>query len=497
MNEPEFQTLIQACEKEPIHIPGAVQPFGALLAYSPYFDTLLQASANAATLIGCDDIWQTTLHQFLSGQRLQQIIEALQRGESFFGEDEHFALAAYVSGPYWVLELEPVNPHEDTLSVRSMLKHAYKEMRQARTPDSLLNALTAQLRQLSGFERVMVYQFDADWHGQVVAEAVGSRLPSMLDHHFPASDIPPQARAMYSVNPLRLIVSSTASAVPMQANPAQPGQEPVDMSCGTLRAVSPIHLQYLQNLGGGASCSVGIFDDDTLWGLITCHHNDPLQLHPKKREALKLLVDFASQRYFLLQSRAVQSYQQRIHAVRDAMIEESISASSAQTLFERHSKSWLELIQAGGCALIVNQNITVAGAALSAEDALNLADWLNSHSSKQRIFSTRSLRDCEGLTLSDDLQGIAGVVAIRLGSGTFSAWLLFFRPEHVEIRRWAGKPEKAVYTTIRGDMLGPRKSFSMWQQTVAGLSLPWQSEQIHAALDIGRDLMVAMDDCTA
>lgn len=493
MNEPELQALIQACEKEPIHIPGAVQPFGVLLAYSPYFDTLLQASQNAATLLDCEDIWQTTPHQFLSGQRLQHVIESLQREEVYHGEDDNYALTAYISGPYWVLELEPVNPHEDILSVRSMLSQSFAELGNAKSPDALLDALTIQFRQLSGFERVTVYKFDEDWHGQVIAEAVGSQLPSMMDHYFPASDIPPQARQMYSVNPLRLIVSSFADSITMQANPAHAEQEPVNMSCGSVRAVSPIHLQYLRNLGAGASCSVGIFDEGKLWGIIACHHTDPLQLHPKKREALKLLVDFASQRFFMLQSRSVLEYQQRIHAVRDAMIEESLSSSSAEELFNRHQSSWLELIQATGCSLVTEQKITSAGVALPDSDTATLVNWLNTHHGDKGLFSSRCIHTHDGLPLSEEAQNVAGVVAIKLGSDSLSAWLIFFRPEHVEIKRWAGKPEKEVYTTIRGDMLGPRKSFSIWQQTVEGLSLPWLSEQVHAALDIGRDLILAMD----
>lgn len=495
MSQSELQPLIDACEQEPIHIPGGIQPYGAMLAFSPYFSRVLQASANAADFFAVDDIWQASAHSLIDGWVLQQAHEALQFGETLSVEVGGIAYLVYASDSYWVVEAERLAPHHAQTSIRRTLERAIHAFAQQQTPQDLLNELTRQVRRVSGFERVMVYQFDADWHGRVTADATGQRLSSMLGHHFPASDIPAQARAMYSHNPFRIIGSATQNPIPLQAAADTLEQTPVNMSAGALRAVSPIHMQYLQNLGVAASSSIGIFNENKLWGIIACHHIEDIWLNVKTREALVLMVQYASQRFFYLEQAATQGYQRQVHKLRDTMARDDASSQTPQQLFDNHAQGWLDVLNADGCCYIEGtQRVCSMGNLPTQTSCRAITAWLNENVQRQPYWSTRNIVQSTGLTLQSDDRDFAGLMAVPMYlQGEEPAWLLFYRKEEVEVRSWAGKPEKQVYKGATGDMLGPRKSFAMWQQKVEGQSAPWSDETLFAARDLARDLLVVTD----
>lgn len=493
MSDKDLQSLIGACEKEPIHIPGGIQPYGALLAFSPYFSSLLQVSDNAASFFACGDISRATAHSLINGWVLQRLHEGLQFGERVAIEAENMAYQGYVSGSYWVVEVERLNL-SGQVSVRQLLANAFRALREQSTQQGLLDELTRQVKQVSGFERVMVYQFDNEWHGKVTAESTGSLLDSMLGHHFPASDIPPQARAMYSKNPFRIIGSATEPPYQMLALDHQ-NAEPVDMSQGALRAVSPLHMQYLQNLGVAASSSIGMFNEQTLWGIVACHHVKDTWLHSKTREAISLIVDFASQRYFYLEQFGKHGFQKQVHRLRDNMAQDDLSEMTPEQLFEKHAQGWLRLINAIGCSYVQLEGEHCSLGEVPGKTGHSaLVNWLNTHVSRLPYWSTRNISDHLGEPLPPADQHLAGLLAVPMFlQGEQAAWLLFFRAEQIEVRSWAGKPEKQVYKGATGDMLGPRKSFAMWQQTVEGLSETWREEELYAARDLARDLLIVAD----
>jgi light-regulated signal transduction histidine kinase (bacteriophytochrome) len=347
MADNELQTLIDACEKEPIHIPGGIQPFGALLSFTPGFEEICFASENISDFFTVDNIWTTSATDLFGASVCEVLQTALDSQTVATAQTEHFHLTVYVSNPYWVVELEPVAERLST-STSALLAQAFSRFKSCHDKNSLLQALTREVRAITRFERVVLYQFDEEWQGRVMAESKGNNLGSLLGHHFPASDIPPQARAMYSRNSLRLIYSASALPVPVGSNPARHQGPPVDMSQGNLRAVSPLHMQYLKNLGVGASCSLGIFREERLWGLIACHHTTEILLGPEAREALKLLTQFAEQRLFLLEAADVQAYQRRTHELRDELIKASLNLDTPQQIIKTHGHYWLELLRACG-----------------------------------------------------------------------------------------------------------------------------------------------------
>lgn len=494
MAEKELQKLIDACEKEPIHIPGGIQPFGALLSFTPDFETLCHASANIAQFIDAESVWNCHAADIFDSALLQQLRHDLSHQGQAIAQSHDLNITAYVSDPYWIVELERVRDEHQTVHSRGILKQAFAQFKSCQDKQSLLQALSDQVRLITGFERVVLYQFDEEWQGRVMAESKGKALGSLLGHHFPASDIPSQARAMYSRNPLRLIFSATALPVRIERSPHSQAEAPVDMSSGMLRAVSPLHLQYLKNLGVAASCSIGVFRDDRLWGLVACHHTDDIVLSPKHRDALRLLTEFAEQRLVLLEAAAVQNYQRRTHALRDALIKDSLNLDTPQQLIKTHGHHWLKLLHACGCAYSRDPDVTLVGHALSASALDEVITWLNQHVNRKSFWSTRQINADMGIPLDGDDSSIAGLMAVPLSlDGQTNSWLLFFRYEQIEIKKWAGKPEKEIYHSPQGQMLGPRSSFALWQQEVSRRSLEWHEAHLYAARDIARDLLIVAD----
>lgn len=494
MAEQDLQKLIDACEKEPIHIPGGIQPFGALLAFAPDFAKLCHASANYAEFLSTDTIWDRPADELLDKTLLQQLRAGLVSHSHAVAQTGNLHLTAYISDPYWVVELEAITHDEQGGNTRGVLSAAFAAIKACQDKDSVLQALTQQVRLITGFERVVLYQFDEEWQGRVRAESNGKLLGSLLGHHFPASDIPPQARAMYSRNPLRLIYSTLAAPVPIERNPHCEAEQPVDMSSGVLRAVSPLHMQYLKNLGAAASCSIGIFRNAKLWGLVACHHTAEMVLTPEHREVLRLLTEFAEQRLFLLEADAVHNYQRRTHELRDALIKDSLNLDTPQRIIKTHGHHWLKLLHACGCAYSRDRDITLVGHAVSGESLDQIIAWLNKHARRYSFWSTRHITHETGIELSGDDCSIAGLMAVPLSMhGESNSWLLFFRYEQVEVKNWAGKPEKEIYHSPQGQMLGPRTSFELWQQEVSRRSLEWKEAHLYAARDIARDLLIVAD----
>lgn len=490
----EQQALIDACASEPIHIPAAIQPVGALLAFNAGLTQLLQASTNASDMLHCSDPFHTPAVNLLGSEVISLIQQELPATGRYLTENKHYYFYCYVSGPYWVIELEPKKEHLPVTTERSMLRDAFRRLRQCARVSRLQQQLTDEFRQLSGLERVMIYRFDELWNGKVIAESIGDRLDSMLGQQFPASDIPPQARDMYYKAPLRMIFSANAEPVPMAANPQSGDQEPVDMSYGYLRAVSPVHLAYMKNMGVAASCSIGLFREGELWGLLACHHPSPIELNTALRSMLLRVADYASQRLALLEAYSVQNYQRQVHEARDQLARSAQQSDTVTALIRQHGREWLDLLRACGVVYKKASERTYYGIVPTRDEVDQLETWLNEHIAGEPYWSTSNLQQATGLEFKPNDLSLAGILAVPLQfSSATRSWLIFFRQEQIKVHNWAGRPGKETYQTKQGTMLGPRTSFAIWQERVRGESEAWWSAQRYAARDIARDLIIVAD----
>lgn len=496
--EAELAAALEECGREPVHSPGAIQPSGCLISLDDTMGRVLQVSANLEGSLGIT-VAQALLTRpvRLMGSRLHKRLRreltgrerlpgALTVSRQVCGQARLFHVTAYRDGKRVLVELEPL-ARADERRLLSAVNECLQHVRDADSPQRLLKTLVDSMRQLTGYERVMVYQFDRDCHGSVVAESRTAEADSYLGQHFPATDIPPQVRQLYDNNQVRSIPDVTAG--PISLVPAQDPLEgtPLDLLRGALRAVSPIHLNYLRNMGVGASLSIAMHNDERLWGLVACHGLVPGALSPAVRDAAQALVQIATPRLMLLQAREAASYLQRVHDSRELLAKERGRLLGPEDLVQRHGQDWLALFRACGVGLVYNDKVSSVGQLPSNAQLKHIADRL-SQQQREGVWCSSALANTP-LAEASGQSGCCGLLAVRLPIDEIKpGWLLLFRPEQIETRVWAGRPEDAPVIQDGRLILSPRRSFEAWKEEIRGYSEPWSDTEQQAAIALGEDL---------
>ena len=462
------------CDREPIHIPGSIQPHGCLLACDNAARRVVYRSANAATMLNlpADPLGQS-LTEVIGADHAHRLLNALAmsgqnpRPALVFGvllNEQVLDVTIHRFRGQTIIEFEPAS---DRLGTIISLSRTVIERLRATDGTNRLIAQAAMLMQAQlGYDRVMVYQLGEDGAGKVVAEAKLDEQESFRGQYFPAGDIPQQARALYLRNPIRVI--GDASFVPVPILAQGPQAEPLDLSYAHLRSVSPIHCEYLRNMGVAASMSVSIIIDGALWGLIACHHYSPKVLTMADRAAAEMVGEFFSMHLDALtrkQARDAELAARR--ALDDLLVNVTRNEDAGQALQSR-MPDLAELIPAEGIAMWFDGCWTALGHAPDAAQAapiLALAEGL----SEAQVFHTDCLAD---LLPDAGPLDVAGVMIVPLSKRPRD-FLFYFRKEAVQTLDWAGDPNKIYATGQFGDRLTPRKSFAIWKETVRGKSHPW------------------------
>jgi light-regulated signal transduction histidine kinase (bacteriophytochrome) len=477
---------IETCDREPIHIPGSIQPHGVLLALN--CDTLVveQIAGDTASLLGvapmalvgcpvedCIGAASTAwLRDVIGAQRTasRPAYRAIPRGS----RQPLDALVHQASGVV-VLELEP-----STLAGADQSLKAFKTLldgiRGGHDLVEYYQALTESVKELTGFDRVMIYRFLADGTGVVEAECCSPGVDCFLGLHYPASDIPAQARALYLINWIRMIAD--VGYIPARLHPAlnpSTGQA-LDLSLSTLRSVSPIHLEYLRNMGVAASMSISIVVRGQLWGLIACHHRVPHLVPYKLRAACELFAEMTS-----LQLEARLATQQlRAQFAGKSALEDLIQRLSRElvipTGLSRYQQELLAYLPADGFAVYAEGEVSCLGQTPNKDQIGALVEWLRPQDI--RIFETDHLSRVY-LPSASFADTASGLLALALTT-TPPLYLLWFRGEHIQSVTWAGNPDKVVDIASRGH-LNPRTSFAAWQASMRMRSQPWEVAAIAAA----------------
>ncbi|MCA0400253.1 MAG: GAF domain-containing protein [Proteobacteria bacterium] len=480
------ETDLTNCDREPIHLLGAVQNFGFLLAISPDW-IVLRASENIVNFLGrrVDDVVGRPLSDLFALDAIEAIrqrIRHLQTPDAFerlmrialTNGGEPFDLAVHLSGQAIIIEGE--RSLEVLATVSDVVRNMTARLHGAKDIDMLCDLATRQMRELTGFDRVMVYRFAEDGAGQVIAEAKADNVPGYLGLHYPASDIPKQARALYERNWLRIIadVSDEGSAVIPQRGP---DGAPLDLSMSVLRTVSPIHVEYLKNMGVGASLSVSILRQGKLWGLFACHHMVPRVLQLSTRTAAELFGQMFSWILESHENRAQLEAERRAREVHDRLMagfaqEKGVEAMAHEIHRLRH------LLPCDGVAIWIGDQVTLAGSTPPAEDIPALVRMLNT-TAPSRVFAIDEIGRVHA-PAKDFVEKAAGLLAIPI-SRVPRDYLLYFREEQIRKISWAGDPSKPVSTGPDGARLTPRKSFELWQETVRGRSAPWSPLDVRIA----------------
>jgi light-regulated signal transduction histidine kinase (bacteriophytochrome) len=482
------------CAAEPIHIPGTIQPHGAMLL-ADADGRIVAASRNCAQIIGIDAA--AALGRPLAEVApIDALPEALTAGESAIGPRPMFVGAASLHGRTCnalahrvadriVLELEPAAPAERVTfqNLFRIVRGSAATLDGAATLEGACAAAAREVRRLTGFDRVMIYRFDPNWNGQVVAEdkAGDPALASYMGLWFPASDIPAQARELYTRNPIRLIPDAAYHPVELLA---APGQQPLDMSQAALRSVSPVHLEYLRNMHVGASMSISILSQGKLWGLIACHHRSPRFIGYEIRTACELLGQILALEVGGKEEGAAAA--ERI--VRNAMHAQLLAAMAAEEDFltglTKASGDLLKFADASGAALLFGRRCILLGST-PPEDAVRSLVRHLAQAEAGDVFATDHLA-----ALLPDAAAYtplaAGCLAIAV-SRMHASSIVWFRPEVIQTVNWSGDPHRSAEARAAAagepERLHPRKSFELWKQTVRGRSLPWSPAIVESAAD--------------
>lgn len=487
------------CERELIHLAGSVQPHGALLALRDGDLAVLQASANSGALLGrsAQALLERPLAQL--GGDVAATVQALAAGAlddpvplavtTGDGRRLEGALHRAPGGPL-VLELEPVDPpapgvpvpvHVDQAALLQRLQAGVQRFTNAASLGTLADAVVQVLRDLTGYDRVMVYKFDPDGHGKIIAEARDPRLESLLGHHYPATDIPQRARDLYLKNRVRLLVDVHYVPQPLVPEVLPSTGAPLDMSLSMLRSMSPLHLQYLQNMGVTATLVASLVREGRLWGLIAAHHYSPRHLRHAMRAAVDLLAEVASTRLAAIENYAHAQVALMVRRLEQRLIEATSTEGDWRLALFRNPRTLLQPLEATGAALFHDGEILTSGEVPSTPELRALRDWIDGQDFEPP-FACSSVGKANP-ALESLTPTAAGVLAVKL-STTRPDYLMWFRKEQLLTVTWAGNPTKPMV----GDdprTLSPRRSFDAWSEIVRGTAVPWSGAERVLARAVG------------
>ncbi|TCJ18638.1 GAF domain-containing protein [Flaviaesturariibacter flavus] len=478
------QATLANCESEPIHIPGSIQPHGVLLGLDPQ-GIIRYCSANVAGFSGREP--SALLAQPLAAvhpELFSLINEVLHAGE-----DLPRPLRVEAAGKPWdvfgitngenifVLELEesvPVNLPVDALFDQTAAFVTHIE--RARSLQDLCQRVAEQTRAITGYDRVMIYRFDKDYNGEVYAESREASMEPFLNLHYPHTDIPVQARELYLRNPLRLIADVHYEPVPLLT--ADDGTAPeLDLGTARLRSVSPIHLQYLKNMGVGATLTISLISEGRLWGLIACHHRGPKHLGHLQRKAALLQGHFLSSQINVRQ--VAEEFE--VHQVVEAHLQQLLFAIGQEGDFAARFNGLSSLVpvaNATGVALLHQGKLYQKGFAPDPERTRHLLQWLaDTYSGVQFVSENLAAHYPDAWRISTEASGI---LYHKLGDPRKEA-IIWFREERERVINWAGNPREPAKRSPVTNMLQPRTSFALFREQVKHHSLPWRVSEVNAA----------------
>lgn len=500
----ELPIDLSNCDNEPIHIPGQIQSHGFLIA----------TDHNLIITYHSENI-----HEFLKGLPEDLLGRSIQDIESIIGENEppnfinqlitfgktngfdqtnpfatdiqgkSFYLIIAPSATSYLLEFEPTLSDLKT-DIQKMIGRSISEMLADKDINNLLVNTASQVKTVIGYDRVMVYRFAADGHGEVVSEAKNSDLEPWLGLHFPASDIPKQARELYKLNLTRLIAD--VYTIPSKiVSTRQYSQEALDLTHSQLRAVSPMHIQYLKNMGVHSSFSISLIYKGELWGLIACHNYSPRFIDYKARESAKLIGQILSSALEFRQEEANKHLYDRLMANVDALSKLMFKYTSIDEALTGQYVTLIDAVEATGAVLAYENHVSKLGTTPDDEQLQQLLKWIRANVT-ETFYYTNELPDLYPEAAAYK-HAASGIMVLTL-SHDLSEYIIWFKPEHIETIVWAGNPEKAVEISNDGTLkISPRHSFEAWAQQVSGKSKPWADEEIKSAMRLKAEVSYAIN----
>jgi chemotaxis family two-component system sensor kinase Cph1 len=508
LTSPAFgQADLTNCERELIHLAGSVQPHGLLLALREPELRIMLTSANVLAHLGQPG--EALLRQSVSelGGDVRDRITELRAQAADLTEPAPLRCRLQVgaelrdfegtmhrvNGSVLLVEIEPVGAahiHHDTVDIpgaalREMLGAAVHRFSAASAIGTLADSAVRCFRDMLGYDRVMVYKFDPDGHGKIIAEARDPRLESLLGHHYPASDIPQRARELYLRNRLRVLVDVHYEPSPLMPRRLPGTAEDLDMSMCQLRSMSPLHLQYLKNMGVTATLVVSLVREGRLWGLIACHHYSPRNLRFAVRAAADLLAEVMATRIAAIENYAYAQVAIQVRRLEQRLVEATSTEGDWRLALFRNPRTVLQPLEATGAALFHDGELLTIGETPSTAELRALLRWIDEKAVDGQFSCSSVARANPAL---DSLTPTAsGVLAVKL-SESKPDYLIWFRKEQLQTVIWAGDPSKPMVAKNPLE-LSPRSSFAAWSEIVRGTALPWSIGELAMGRAFGASLI--------
>ncbi|MEP0880990.1 ATP-binding protein [Trichocoleus sp. ST-U3] len=494
---------ITSLKEAPIHNASKVQPHGIIFVLAEPELTILQVSSNISTVFGIspENMLQKKLEEVLDPFQVDRIkaglleenldfinpikIWARRKGDEYLVFDGIFHRNA---DGFLILELEPAISQENIpfLSFYHLARASINQLEKTSTLGDFCQIIVKEVRKVTGFDRVMLYKFDDDGHGSVLAEEKLESMEPYLGLHFPESDIPKPARKLFTSNWIRLIPDATSQSAELFPILNPVNQRPLDLTNSILRSASPCHIQYLHNMGVGASLTISLMKDQKLWGLIACHHQSPKYVSYELRKACEFLGRVIFSEISTREETEDYGYRMKLTYIQSALVEYMSQEENFIDGLVKHQPNLLELANAKGAAVCFGGDCTMVGETPTEEELNFLVQWLKNNV-EEEVFYSDSLPQI--YPDAESFKNVAsGLLAIPISKNNYVLW---FRPEVIQTVNWGGDPNKAfeVNQSEGNIRLCPRKSFDLWKETVRLTSLPWKQVEIKAALELRKAII--------
>ncbi len=485
MNE-HVASQLQLCDLEPIHIPGSIQPYGVMLIVN-----------EQGIIVGYAGEAGNVLDQKLEdvfGRSVEEIRSALpEAGARVVSDGKLHGVPrdaiTYRSGSHIIIELTEKTAEADLdAGFLAQMEDLGTTLERATSLADLSKQAAGIFSTLTGYSRVMIYQFVDNDAGVVLGEAITDASSTFMNHHFPASDIPKQARALYVRNKVRVIADVHYTPAPVIS--ASSELQGIDMSDSILRSVSPIHIQYLKNMGVAASASMSIVKDGILWGLVACHHHEPRNLSLTTRLACQALATALARQVKSREESELYRERIRLRAQEDVVLSRLGADESLEEFFGRSGSAIANLLEADGFAAMQGDELFCSGRCPDADDIRAIANHV-CRPAAIKPFVTSSLT-AQLPEAARYIEHASGLLAVTM-STEVPTILMWFRAEQLQTVQWAGNPHKDV-AHKPGEVLSPRASFEAWTESVSATSRDWSIAEAESASRIVRLMLDARNN---
>ena len=496
--ETSFRADLTNCDREPIHIPGFIQPHGFLIAINPSSRLIEKTSENIAdytgkspaTVLGkpVQDVFDPAIAEVLSvlvNAGLYSNHFETQHPPTVSINNQHFDVILNSYKNNIIIEFELSEKQADRIAIQKIMTTALASIQSSSTSQAILENIALMVKEITGYDRVMVYKFHKDQHGEVMAEAKNEALEPFLHLHYPASDIPAQARELYKINLVRLIadVNSQPSAlVGLDAVNAAP----LDLTHSGLRAVSPIHIEYLKNMGVAGSFSISLVCKQELWGLIACHHYSPKMVDYQSRMACRFIGQLFSAALEFRTEEDLKEENNRYTAAAQKLQQQMSEDLNITESLTSRTTNLLSVNAATGAALCFENRMYLLGKTPTEQQIKDIIFYLKNRQ-VPGIFQTAAI----GLHFEkakESAELASGVMVAELSPG-LNEYIVWFKPELIQTVDWGGDPRKALVKAEDGtERLSPRKSFEKWTAEIRYNAAEWTDGEIAVASKLREDI---------